>query len=72
MMGGVDRNFSIQGWRDGAKCKLVREGGHQDSRATTCRKKGIAPSDDIGFQVSRSQIKARRIRYMIRGVDLNF
>jgi hypothetical protein len=72
MMGGVDRNFGIQGWRDGAKCKLVPEGGQQDSRATTCRKKVIAPLYDIRFQLSTSQIKATRVSYMMAGVDRNF
>jgi hypothetical protein len=51
---------------------LCQEGGQQDSRATTCRKKLIAPSYDIGFQRSRSQIKATRVSYMMVGVDLNF
>jgi hypothetical protein len=27
----------------------VPEGGHEDSRATTCRKKVIAPSYDMGY-----------------------
>jgi hypothetical protein len=72
MMVGVDGNFWIQGWRAGAKCELVPEGGQQDSRATSCRKKVIAPSYDIGFQCSRSQIKATRVSYMMVGVDRNF
>jgi hypothetical protein len=65
MMAGVDRNFKIQGWRDGAKCKLVPKRGQQDGRATTCPKKVIAPSYDIRFQRSWSQIKATRVSYMM-------
>jgi hypothetical protein len=72
MMVGVYRNFGIQGWRDGEKCKLVPEGGQQDSTATTCRKKVITPSSDIGFQRSRSQIKATRVGYMMVGVYRSF
>jgi hypothetical protein len=72
MMVGVDLNSSTQGWRAGAKSELVLEGGEQDSRATTCRKKVIAPSYDIGFQCSRSQLRATRVSYMMVGVDLNF
>jgi hypothetical protein len=71
MMVGVDLNFGTQGWRAGAKSELVPEGGQQDSRATTCRKKVIAPSYDIGFQRPRSQIKATRVSYMMVGVDIN-
>jgi hypothetical protein len=68
---GVDLNFRIQGWRAGAKSELVPEGEQQDNGATTCRKKVIAPSSDIGFQSWRSQIKATRISYMMVGVHLN-
>jgi hypothetical protein len=72
MMVGVDLNFGIPGRRAGAKIELVPEGGQQDSRATTCRKKDIAPSPDIGFQCSRSQIQATSVSYLMVGVDLNF
>jgi hypothetical protein len=69
MMVGVDRDFGIQSWRAGAKSKLVPDGGQQDTRATTFRKKVLAPSYDIGFQRSRSQVKATRVSYMMVGVD---
>jgi hypothetical protein len=72
MMVGLDLNFSTLGWRAGEKSELVPEGGQQDIRATTCRKKVIATSYDIGFQRSRSQIKATSVSYMMVGVDLNF
>jgi hypothetical protein len=71
-MVGVDLNFWIQGWIAGSKSELVPEGGQQESRATTYLKKVLAPSYDIGFYVSRSQIKALTISYMMVGVDLNF
>jgi hypothetical protein len=72
MMVGVDLNFLTQGWRAGAKSELLPEGGQQDCRAETCRKKVIAPSYDIGFKFSRSQVRATRVSYRMVGVDLNF
>jgi hypothetical protein len=72
MMGGLDLNFRIQWWRAGAKSEVVLDGRQQDTRATTCRKKVIASSYDIGFQCSRSQIKPTRESYMMGGLDLNF
>jgi hypothetical protein len=72
MMLGVDLNFLTQGWRAGAKSELVREGGHEDIRATTNRKMVIAPSYNMGFRRSKSQIKAKRVSYMMVGVDLIF
>jgi hypothetical protein len=45
----------------------VEEGGQQDSR-----KKVIAPSYDIEFECSTSQIEATRVGYLMVGVDRKF
>jgi hypothetical protein len=50
----------------------VLEGGQEDSRAMTYRKKAIAASNNMGFQRSKSQIRATRVSYMMVGVALNF
>jgi hypothetical protein len=53
--------IEISEFRAGEPEQKVHEGEQQDSRATTCPKKVIAPSYDMGFQRSRSQIKATRL-----------